>query len=135
MENNATSCPRERKSSITSNRYASVPLKRKLYLLQNRILINSLYLLEFEIRNSTRTHSYLRQQELAECRQIPLSIEVLDDVISCSTSRRRCITRTQSLNSRKEVLQRSRPVQESGPAIFNQLRDSGDRRREHNLPV
>ena len=41
MENSATWCPQARIPSIASNRYDSVPLKRKLYLLQYRILMSA----------------------------------------------------------------------------------------------
>ena len=41
MEKSATSCPWARNSSISSNRYTSVPLNGKLYLLQNKIRISS----------------------------------------------------------------------------------------------
>src|SRR5947209_17127354 len=70
IEKRATSCPWARSSSMTSNRYISVPLKGKLYLLQNKTRIGPV---------PPRRGSSLKKQ-ICKTLQIPGPVEVLVNV-------------------------------------------------------
>jgi hypothetical protein len=82
MENNATSCPQARIPSIESNRYDSVPLNRKLYLLQYRILMRIGFSDAFRrLRNINKF-----QKSLRKIGEIHRSIEPFRNGLSGSAS-------------------------------------------------
>src|SRR6476620_10013913 len=73
IENSATSCPCERINSINSNRYTSVPLNGKLYLLQNKILI----------RNTLALRCNSLQKQIHKELKIFAAVEIMLNMHAC----------------------------------------------------
>src|SRR5512146_2201794 len=79
MENNAVSCPRARIISMDAKRYASVPLKAKLYLLQYRIFMGSLCNLDGA---SLRVDLHAVEKRLSELCEVLRSVELSLNVLA-----------------------------------------------------